>query len=461
MILGINVENFSTQKIVFFTIDIWVDIFDNSSHSEDKMVILNSSDYFETHLASLIADYDKETLVNLYQPIIGYQAFALYLSLWSEAKNQKVTSMPSHETLFLMLKMTPGDFIKARKSLEAMGLLKTYLSSDGDTNLYTYVLYAPKTPDEFLHDSLLVGTLVKFAGETYFKRLRNIYLVDIQGDYGKDISVSFKDIYTIDGNYQAPEGNYGKRKTAIEMGFSYEIFFVELGKISQISSSAISSKEMSEISRISTLNGINEEIMAKLVVKVYNPHNEKGSRIDFDTLSRACQEEINYAFLSSKRVVAVSSDVSGDSDLAQKINLMETTAPKDYLAVIQNGSKPAASDVRIINSLSKDFHLPNPVINALVDYVLAVNNNVLSRNLAEKVAASLAREGINNVIDCMNYLKRTHNKSKRACVKDNSAVKKKVKSDSNKTKDIDIDAIIDELEAMNEIESEDDNNGKA
>lgn len=458
---------FHTKKYKFFIIDKVIFFPDNRTHSEDEMVILNSSDYFETHLASLIADYDKDTLVNLYQPIIGYGAFALFMSLWSEAKNQSITTMSAHEGLFITLQMNTSDFIKARKRLEAIGLLKTYLSSDGDTHLYTYQLYAPKTPDEFLNDPILSSTLKKQAGDSYFKRIQKIYLKPASEDYGEDISVSFKDIYSIDGINQTPMGKYLNRNNSMTLGFSYENFFVELGKVSQISSSSISSKEMKEVARIATVNGIDEETMAKLVVTVYNPHFEKGNRIDSDSLTRVCQDEVNYAFISKKKVVGVSSSVSSDSDLGQKITIMETTSPKDYLAVIQNGTKPASSDVRIINSLSRDFHLPNAVINALVDYVLAVNNNVLSKALCEKVAASLVREGINNVLDAMNYLKKTHNKSKKtythtqSIIKDKEIAKEEKKNTSKDKQDIDIDAIIDELEAMNDIESEDDEHGKA
>ena len=54
------------------------------------MVILSENDYLDVKLKSLIADYDSETISNLYQPIIGYAALAVYFTLVSETKNQKV-----------------------------------------------------------------------------------------------------------------------------------------------------------------------------------------------------------------------------------------------------------------------------------------------------------------------------------------------------------------------------------
>ena len=59
--------------------------------------------------------------------------------------------------------------------------------------------------------------------------------------------------------------------------------------------------------------------------------------------------------------------MSGETDLARKINLMEKNSPKDYLAILQGGTKPASADLKVINDLSKNYNLPNPVINAIVD----------------------------------------------------------------------------------------------
>ena len=103
---------------------------------------------------------------------------------------------------------------------------------------------------------------------------------------------------------------------------------------------------------------------------------------------------------------------NGNTDLAKKINLMESKSPKDYLTIIQNGTKPADADIRLINDLSKNYHLPNPVINAVVDYVLTKADNVLSRAYAEKVAASLVRENARTAVDAMNYLRKIDKKTR-------------------------------------------------
>lgn len=382
------------------------------------MVILSENDYLDVKLNSLIADYDGETLSNLYQPIIGYGALAIYFTLVAEAKNQNVTSVISHNQLFNRLQMAPGDFIYSRKKLEGVGLLRTFLENAGGVKIYHYQVYAPKTPSGFFDDTLLFGMLIKALGDVDANRFKTIYQFASNPDSGKDISSSFIDAYQ--PNFDDPafvkalNGSkaIGRRNGKINSEFNYEHFFNELSNISQISQDAFTKKDMKEIERLSALNGISESEAASAVASVYNPYASKGKHVDFEKLTRLFQEQTDYSYLLNKKLNKSANKNSGNSELAGKINIMETRSPKEFLALLQNGSQPALSDLKIVDGLSKKFHLTNGVINAVVDFVLATNDNVLSRALCEKIAASLAREGVTTTIDAMNYLKRV-SRSKR------------------------------------------------
>ena len=146
-----------------------------ATRKEKSMVILSENDYLDVKLNSLIADYDTETISNLYQPIIGYSALAIYFTFVAEAKNQKVTSLISHNQLLNRLQMAPGDFIAARKKLEGVGLLKTILEEKGGIKVYHYQVYAPKTPYKFFDDTLLYGMFIKALGDSDANRFKTIY----------------------------------------------------------------------------------------------------------------------------------------------------------------------------------------------------------------------------------------------------------------------------------------------
>lgn len=422
------------------------------------MLLLKEEDYLEVSLNSLIADYDRMILVNLYQPIIGYKAVSLYFTLLTEAENQKITSIIPHKSLFTRMQISAGDFIDSRKLLEAVGLLKTFVNKMKSNHFYQYELYAPKTPKLFFDNTLLYGMLIKSVGEVDANRLKTIYLIN-RNIEGEEITSSFVETFSPDLDDPAfkrameVNGTTVSRTSAkLISGFNYETFTNYIAEHSQINVSFFSKKVMKEIERLATLYGVNEESAAEAVINLYNPYAEKDSRIDFEELAKIFMEETHYDFLRNRRFTGnVDGRVSGKSDLARKINLMETKSPKDYLAILQNGTRPAPSDLKLINDLSAQYALPNCVINALIDYILATNDNVLARALCEKIAASLAREGIKTTIDAMNYLKKTSGKGKKK-----SGGSKEIKenpvnnNDEQVEEELDWDQMIKDLEEGND-----------
>lgn len=426
------------------------------------MVILSENDYLEVKLNSLIADYDSETIANLYQPIIGYASLAVYFTLISEAKNQAITSVISHNQLLNRLQMAPGEFVDARKRLEGVGLLRTILEEANGSKIYHYQIFAPKTPSKFFDDALLYGMLIKAVGEVDSKRFKMIYHFEDKQTSGKDISSSFIDVYR--PNFDDPafmkalDGGQGigRRSGKINSEFNYDLFFTNLGEISQIKQDAFTKKDMKEIERLATLNGISEEDAAGIVSEIYDPKLGKGKHIDYALLATRFQEQNDYSYLLTKKMSRKGNLNSGSSVLAEKINIMESRSPKEFLALLQNGSQPAMSDLKIIDDLSKKFKLNNSVINAIIDYVLMTNNNVLYRGLCEKIGASLAREGVTTTIDAMNYLKRVskHHKKNETSVKEIKSTNK-VETKKQK-KEVNWDQLLDDLD-----DEGGDDNGKA
>ena len=394
------------------------------------MVILSENDMFEVKIASLLADYDRETITNLYQPIIGYTALAIYFSFWSESRIQKLLSYSSHEQFLARMKLTPGAFIEGRKLLEAVGLVKTRLETIRDVKIYHYELLAPKTPKGFFNDTLLYGLLIQSLGEAEAERIKRVYEIHNQELVGEDISSSFNDIFHPDFEDAAfmkaslnSDNTKDRNKSKIVTEFNYEKFFDYVKHNSQISETAFTKKEMKEIERLSTLYGITEEVAGHVVINCYSPENEKGKRVDLKQFNEDLMNEVRFSSTSRKSSKYNSNKVMGEEGLAAKIKFFEVTNPKDVLRVLQNGTKPAKADLNILYSLSQDYNLPNPVINVVIDFVLTMNNNVLSTYSAEKVAASLSREGVQTAVDAMEYLKNNYVKENKAKANKKSTTK--------------------------------------
>ena len=196
---------------------------------------------------------------------------------------------------------------------------------------------------------------------------------------------------------------------------------------------------------------------APIIDSFYNPSAEKGKRLDFDNITKAFQEETNYSFLSSSRTNSTKPRVvSSSGALASKINIMETVSPKDYLTLLQNGTMPASPDLKIINILSAKFKLTNPVINVVIDYVLATNNNVLSKAYCEKIAGSLAREEISAAFDAMNYLKKISSGGKEVTYDTGEISKKKTRKEEQDEEKLEWNQLVDDIDIDGG-----DNDGKA
>lgn len=384
------------------------------------MVILSTSDMFDIKISTLLADYDRETITNLYQPIIGHSALALYFTFWSEAKNQNVVSMSSHEQLLVRMKIATGEFIEARKILEAVGLLKTRLEKVNGINIYHYQLFAPRSPRGFFNDTLLFGLFIQNLGENEANRIKRVYVAKESNEEGEDISSSFNDVFHPDFEDVAflkasnqRDKMMGRNKSKIDTEFSYEKFFEYLKSVSQINENSLTKKELKEIERLSTLYGIEADIAAEKVVNCYIAENEKGKRVDLTQLNKDLKDVISYSLSSNKRK-NVKNVVMGDDGLAAKMKLFETTSPSKVLSYLQNGTKPAQADLNIIYLLANDYKLPNGVINVIVDFVLQMNNNILSKYSVEKVASSVSRENITTAIDAMNYLENSYSRKNKA-----------------------------------------------
>ena len=89
---------------------------------------------------------------------------------------------------------------------------------------------------------------------------------------------------------------------------------------------------------------------------------------------------------------------------AKKIEMMDEVTPKEFLYNLQSGHRPSVKDLKLIQSLSFNANLSNPLINVIIDYALAKNDGILSYTYCENLGAILTRKGAKNAKDAMEIL---------------------------------------------------------
>ena len=283
------------------------------------------------------------------------------------------------------------------------------------------------------------------VGEKEAKRLANKWKVNltIPEEY-HEVSASFVDVYNLDYDDPSFSKNFGvsilgRDHGRAQLEFNYDLFFSFLKENSGIDTNSFKRKDMKEIARLATLFGLNEKTMSFIVIDEYIA--DSPVHLDFERIKNRCEEKIKYSQVTNIK----ESSVSGDSELANKIRMMEEVAPAKFLQYLQQGTKPARSDLAIVDSLSKDYGFGNGIINVIVEYVLYKNNNILSKNYCEKIASSLAREGVLTTVDAMNYLKKLTVKSQ--AKKKVSRVQKDEPNDTEISLD-EMNDLLNELEVM-------------
>src|SRR5690625_887884 len=143
---------------------------------------------------NLTIDYTN-SLIHLYQPLVGIDAISLYLTLLHDKELQEVVIMQTHHSLMNQLNMTLDDIFEARRKLEAIGLMKSSQHLSDEKTYYTYELILPFVPQKFFQDMMLSELLYRHLGKNKFQQLKMFYVQEEQDEAGQDMTASFNDVF--------------------------------------------------------------------------------------------------------------------------------------------------------------------------------------------------------------------------------------------------------------------------
>ncbi len=368
------------------------------------MKTVGPKDFYEVKRMNQISGLEWGYASDFYLPLLGPVPFAVYRMLYDdESANNGNAS--THDKLFRKAQVSSGEFYHALECLEALALVKTYVNDEGGLHYFVYALYAPKQPKSFFKDVLLVGTLKKYIGEDAVKKLREKYKAPKVLPVFKDVSTTFSAVYHPDFNdpvygTNPSDSDVVGGELAINTDFNLPAFLANLANYG-IKGESLNSDEKASIAKYGILYSITPKAMAEIIANRYDGNAKYGERVDFKKVESDCLDTMEFKYLRGERE---DSQVSGDSALAAKIRMMDKSSPIRFLSYLQGNTKPIPSDASIALYLSKDLKLPNGAVNALIDYALQTNDNILNRIFCEKTAAGMLREGVKNARDAMDYL---------------------------------------------------------
>lgn len=363
---------------------------------------------------TILTELDKKTLISLYEPIIGPIAVSLYLTFWSDLDKLELMSRDyTHHHLMTILKCPLENILNARKSLEAVGLIKSFIKINENINEYLYELYSPISPYEFFNHPILNVLLLNNIGESEYHTLVAYYKKSsISTREYEEITSSMNETYKAISPLEAMEEVRKQNKLGINLqnliDFDLIISTLPKGIVNQRTFPKKTRELINQLAFIYNIDTLKMSEIIRLII-------DEVGMINKDKLREAARKNYEYNHNGSLPTIVYRTQPEhlkspkGDmSNRGKMIYVFENTKPYDFLYSKNRGIKPTSRDLKLLEHLAVDFELPPGVVNVLIDYSLRINNGRLVQKHLETIASDWSRKCIKTVPDAMDVAGKGH-----------------------------------------------------
>ncbi|KRM91840.1 DnaD domain protein [Fructilactobacillus florum] len=361
---------------------------------------INPQSKFKIAAHTILASDARQSLDQLYLPIIGTKAYALLNLLWGWSAR-----VSEHFQLMERLSLDKQDLYRARQKCEGAGLLRTFVNNQNEVY---YLLVSPLVPVAFFENPLLSQLLLEMVGESSFLELSRILLPAKPelADY-QETTHALTSVFRFAATTPAQLVTNVKRNAAAvqtartptpQITFDFELLlsilknsFVDLQTIKKAKPLFLATKE---------LYGLDEVAQAKLIERATNLTTNRFDAQQFQLLvarKNKLQTTAPAADEPAKRGSQVSSTTKLSQQEQQLVAVAERTAPMIFLQGLKHekGGFVTNGEERVLRSLVEAHQLEPGVIN-LLSYLLLVDRDypTLNRNLVDTIANDWAQQKI-------------------------------------------------------------------
>jgi len=321
-----------------------------------------------------------------YQPLIGYEAVSLYLTLVAEAKN------PGNSNIQRLLSLTTlqiKQFEEALAFLQEYFLLKVFVQEKEEFNVYIYQLHAPRNSQSFIDDVVYMTKYLRTVGQLECQTsIQNLGSRMMDKSKYRDITLPVKNVMSDVSNPVVysnikPISRFNDND---EIDFDYDRFLA-ITSTGVFPSQFRNHDNMELIGRLATIYDISPERMVTLV------------RHSMDYENKVFKVET----LRSKAKLEKHEPIE-----MNKVKDVYELAPVLFLQSKQEGIEVSNIDKRLLEHLSVDYHMSNEIINILIEYVLKISDNRLAYNFVDSVASTWIRNGVKTREDAKKQIQETN-----------------------------------------------------
>lgn len=361
---------------------------------------LLTSDIYQVRSSYMLDLTGYKTLLQLYQPLLGMEATALYLTLNSELDQMTLTKSPALiSRLCKICGFSLNSLQDAFNKLEAVGLVCSYVKQKND-NRYLFDLQMPLSPQEFMNHRILNSLLKERLKDEYEKTVATFQVYNVNLNDYQEITSSFTDVFEIhlnDKKVLQTKKYKQKIHNSIENNYDLTLFYQGLENL-QLSKKMFTADDEKAIQQLGILYHINALDMQDLV-KQSMVENHLNSRL----LAQNCRNYYDlkipekFTEVFHKQSPLLQSEKQGDSSLQKHIYYLENISPYDLLKDKMGGKEPLKRDLQVIESVLTTLQLEPGVVNVLIETTLQKCDQSLPKNFIEALGSQWKRKKIKTV----------------------------------------------------------------
>ncbi len=356
-----------------------------------------------------LSNDDVSALSLLYAPLIGSDAYMLYMGLHSllERNNLKSEEM-IHQDLFDIYSFTPSGFTKARIQLEGIGLLIVYETKEKN---YIYVLCPPLTAKNFIKDATLGLYLYSKIRKETFDFIYNHFKIEkIDKNECVNVTKSFDEVFTsyLDSDITFDKFKYilgkkpNKNLKIKDYKFNFDAFVKEINV--DFLDTGVNKNFEEQICNLAFVYGFDELEM----VGLYQDSINKSGLYDYRLLKNKANQLFIYKRNMKAPKLVHKDEVAVENQ--ELISYLENTPSAVLLEdVIPNYPERY---LKTIEEVYANIELPRGVLNCMILKVIRDKGGELpTLNYFKKMSQSWITDNIFSTQDAIKYVTTLNDKN--------------------------------------------------
>ncbi|MDY0316175.1 MAG: DnaD domain protein [Acholeplasmataceae bacterium] len=342
---------------------------------------------------------DNKVLTLLYQPLIGTEAYGLYMMLMNLVDRTRLQSdVMSLSVLSDLLNIKEELLLNSKDKLEAIGLLSTFLKED----IYLFRLNMPLSAKQFFLDGILGSYLRSEVGIDNFDLLMAYFSVpEISKKGYKNVTKTFDDIYQIQNIdiIQSEKFIFGRKNgkgVIVKDAFNFDSLFEKLPpRIKK--KSLYPQKIVSQIASVMYVYNFRLDEMADILSSAYDEENKA---LFYERIG------INSANYFQKtygdNLISVE-----EKDHNRELNL-SAIRPQDIVGLFGQKMTNQAFALETIRQFIDRNAVDIGLINAVIIVALKYHDELPGLNYLEKVLNDWLSKGIKTGDEALPIIEKTN-----------------------------------------------------